>query len=92
MVVTFPFLQSVGNNYEYAAAHEQLGRLWNHLGVPHLDLLPVFEGSPAGQITVNRYDPHPNEQAMAMAAGAIEPFLLEQIETNRITTGKSPTQ
>ena len=34
MVVTFPFLQSLGEHYEYRNAHEQLDRLWTQLECP----------------------------------------------------------
>ena len=82
MVVIFPFMQSVAQNYEYRFAHDELNDFWTQLNVPHLDLLPVFAGLPAERITVNAYDPHPNELANAMAAKAIEPFLMEQVKTN----------
>jgi len=82
VVVTFPFLQSVGENYEYEAAHDQLNRLWAQLEVPHLDLLPVFAGLPREQITVNPYDAHPNELANALAANAMETFLMGQTKTS----------
>jgi len=85
VVVTFPFLQALGPNYEYRSAHEALNRLWTQLEVPHLDLLPIFAGVPQEQLTVNRYDPHPNERANALAAKAIEPFLVGQLKTNRVS-------
>ena len=78
-VITFPFLQSLGESYDYRLVHEQLARFWSELGVSQLDLLPVFDGMPSGQITVNRYDPHPNEQANALAAKAIDTFLITQL-------------
>jgi hypothetical protein len=85
LVVTFPFLQSVGGDYSYKPVHDELNGLWTKLRVPHLDLLPVFAGMPAQQITVNRYDAHPNERANALAAKAIESFLVEQLGTNAAT-------
>ncbi len=74
-VVTFPFLHAMGPDYPYRGAHETLGRLWQELGVPHLDLLPVFQDKKPADITVNRYDAHPNEEAHALAARAMDPFL-----------------
>jgi len=82
MVVTFPFLQAVGDNYEYRSAHEALNRFWTGLNVPHLDLLPAFTNLAREKITVNRYDAHPNELANAIAAKAIEAFLVQQLVTN----------
>jgi hypothetical protein len=76
-VVTFPFLHALqpdeGNRY----AHQELDRFWRTLGVPHLDLLPVYKNLRPEQLTVNRYDAHPNERANRMAAQAIGRFLAE---------------
>lgn len=72
---TFPFLHALGPNQEYQSVREKLDRLWLELGVPHLDLLPVFEGLPPRRVTVNRFDAHPNEYANQLAAAAIDPWL-----------------
>jgi len=82
VVVTFPFLQSVGKDYEYEPAHDQLARYWSHLQVPHLDLLPIFVGMRPDQIMVNPYDPHPNEFANTLAAKTIDGFLVDFLKTN----------
>jgi lysophospholipase L1-like esterase len=76
-VVTFPFLHALGPNYEYRFIHDKLDRLWLELGVPQLDLLSVYEGLPSSQLTVNRYDAHPNERANKLAAEAIDKWLQE---------------
>lgn len=89
-VITFPFLQSLGEGYGYRAVHAQLARFWSGLGVPYLDLLPVFDGRSSGQITVNRFDPHPNEAANAMAARAIEPFLMTQLNSTNAAARPAP--
>jgi lysophospholipase L1-like esterase len=74
-VVTFPFLHALGPNYEFHAAHEVLGQFWREQGVPHLDLLPAFQGIPAKELVVNSRDAHPNEYAHQLAAEAIARFL-----------------
>jgi hypothetical protein len=74
-VVTFPFLHALGLNYEYRFIHDKLDRLWLELGVPQLDLLSVYEGLPSSQLTVNRYDAHPNECANKLAVEAIDKWL-----------------
>jgi hypothetical protein len=74
-VVTFPFLHAMGPNYEYRFVHEKLDQLWQELEVPHLDLLPVYERLPSKQITVNRFDAHPNEFAARLAAEALDKWL-----------------
>jgi hypothetical protein len=76
-VVTFPFLNALGPNYEYRSIHDKLDQLWLELRVPHLDLLSVFENLPSAQVTVNRYDAHPNEHANRLAAEAIDKWLQE---------------
>jgi len=85
-VVTFPFLQSLGKDYEYQSVHEELKRFWKELEVPHLDLLPTFAGVPKEQLIVNAYDPHPNEFANSLAAKEIDAFLAEQLRTNAATS------
>jgi hypothetical protein len=74
-VVTFPFLNALGPNYEYRFVHDELDQFWRELGVPQLDLLPVFEGLPPSRVTVNRFDAHPNECANKLAAAAIDKWL-----------------
>jgi hypothetical protein len=77
VVVTFPFLQLEGPNYEFQSVHDQLNLFWKEMGVPHLDLQPVFAGEKPEKITLNRYDAHPNEYANKLAAKAIDQFLGE---------------
>ena len=82
-VVTFPFLQALGKDYEYEAAHIALDRFWHDQQVPHLDLLTVFRELPPRTLTVNSQDPHPNEHAHALAAPVIDRFVSEQMKTPR---------
>jgi hypothetical protein len=74
-VVTFPFLNALGPNYEYRFVHDKLDQCWRGLGVPHLDLLTVYAGLPPSRVTVNRFDAHPNEYADKLAAAAIDKWL-----------------
>ena len=85
-VVNFPFLHDVGPDYEFQFMHDELNRFWSGLGVPHLDLLPVYRDLPPSKLVVNKYDALPNEYAHALAAVAIERFL----ETN-LAAGTRPT-
>ena len=80
-IVTYPFFDALGPNYEYQFVHDQLGQCWRDLGVPHLELLTVYRGVPPQQLMVNRFDAHPNERAHALAAAALEPFLQQQLAT-----------
>jgi hypothetical protein len=79
LVVTFPFLHTLGDNYEYRAAHEKLRSFWAERNVPHLDLLDLFEQHRDETLTVNRYDAHPNDRAHALAAAAILDFLESEL-------------
>lgn len=81
-VVTFPFLHALGPNYPYQFVHDQLDAFWRREGVPHLDLLPVFQNRSPRDVTVNRFDAHPNELANELAARALNEFLLAQLKTN----------
>ena len=79
VVVTFPFMHSLGPDNPYRPIHNKLDEFWGELETPHLDLLPVFERHAGERLTVNRYDAHPNEQAHAIAAEAIREFLEQQL-------------
>jgi hypothetical protein len=63
--------------------HQELSEFWKQKDVPQLDLLSTFTGLARERITVNAYDPHPNELANSLAAKAIEGFLVDQVTTNR---------
>ena len=80
-VVTFPFLHALGPDYKYKFVHDELNQFWREAKVPHLDLLPIYANLPPKQITVNRFDVHPNEYAHSLAADAIDKFLKEQMAT-----------
>jgi hypothetical protein len=78
-VVTFPFLNALGRNYEYQFIHDELNTFWREASVPHLDLLPVLREFSPAQLTVNAFDAHPNEFANELAAKAIDEFLVGQM-------------
>ncbi|HUI05788.1 MAG TPA: hypothetical protein VL486_02160 [Verrucomicrobiae bacterium] len=81
-VVTFPFFDKLGPDYAYAGVHQKLDAFWQGIGVPHLDLLDLYESHRDKTLTVNSHDPHPNVYAHALAADAILKFL-EQIPPKR---------
>ncbi len=81
-VVTFPFMNALGKDYDYQFVHDELNTFWQEQHVPHLDLLPVFRNYTPAQLTVNAFDAHPNELANELAARAINEFLVEQMKTN----------
>jgi hypothetical protein len=77
--VIYPFMHSLGPDNPYKQAHEKLDHFWREIEVPCLDLLPTFEQHAGENLTVNRYDAHPNERAHAIAAEAIREFLESQL-------------
>ena len=81
LVVTFPFLQHLGPGYEFRAVHAKLGKFWQDLGVPHLDLLDLYEAHRNETLTVNAHDAHPNVRAHALAAEVIKEFVLKSSAT-----------
>lgn len=89
LVVTFPFLHLLGPHYEFRDVHQRLDHFWQSIGVPQLDLLPVFAPYPPRRLTVNPHDAHPNEFASALAARAIAPFLEKQIRSES-TRARAP--
>ena len=74
-VVTFPFLAELGREYRFRDIHRRLAEFWRAEGVPALDLLPAFDGRDPRELTVGRFDAHPNEASHALAAEAVVPFL-----------------
>lgn len=86
-VLTFPFLNALGPNYEYQFVHDELNAFWREENVPHLDLLPVFQGMKPAELTVNAFDAHPNERANAIAAEKLDAFLREVTRTNAPALG-----
>lgn len=78
LVVTFPFLQSLGARYEYQGVHEKLNRFWEEQKIPHLDLYDTFNKFSPKQLTVNRFDAHPNELAHDLAAHDVEIFIASE--------------
>jgi hypothetical protein len=78
-IVIFPFLHNLGKDYGFDVAHERIRDYCREMGVPCLDLKPVLLPHVGEGLTVNRFDPHPNERAHALAAEAIENELLADL-------------
>ena len=75
IAVSFPFLNTPWNQYQFEFVHKRLDSLWKSINVPHLDLLPEFKNHPAEKLVVNKFDAHPNELADSIAAKLIAKFL-----------------
>jgi hypothetical protein len=77
-VVTFPTLAGVEGRRDML---QRVDAFWAERGVPHLDLLPVYEPHPARELVANPHDAHPSELAHRLAADAVERFLVERVLT-----------
>jgi lysophospholipase L1-like esterase len=75
-MVIFPFVNDVGENYPFRAAHERIVEFCKAEKIPVLDLEPTFRSHANENLVVSRFDAHPNERAHAIAAEAIENQLL----------------
>jgi hypothetical protein len=74
--LTFPMLADVPGRRAIA---ERVDAFWRAEGVPHLDLLDVYEGHPGRALVANPHDAHPGPFAHELAAQAVERFLLERV-------------
>jgi lysophospholipase L1-like esterase len=78
-MVLFPFMQNLGSDYSFREADAKLVAFCKSEKIPVLDLEPVFREHANESLTVSRFDAHPNEQAHAIAADAIEKDLLSDL-------------
>ncbi|GAB5441707.1 MAG: hypothetical protein Fues2KO_20560 [Fuerstiella sp.] len=75
LVVTFPFLHALGDDYAYFDAHQQLADFWDQQQVPHLDLLSLYQSDSTEDYVISTRDVHPNEFAHRLAADAVMEFV-----------------
>jgi len=74
-IVIFPELHALDGDYPFESLHAMARAEAERLGIPVLDLLDAFRGSPAADLWVHPTDHHPNEVGHAIAAEAIREFL-----------------
>jgi lysophospholipase L1-like esterase len=72
LVVVFPMLSRLGDDYPYASLHALVAAFHAAAGIDCLDLLPEFRGRDADRFTVHAIDQHPNRAGHALFAAAIE--------------------
>lgn len=78
-IVAFPFLHNLGPDYEFLHAHRQLAEFCEASDIRFLDLEPVLTPLADQQLTVNRFDNHPNEYCHQVVAEAIADQLLADL-------------
>ena len=76
-VVIFPFLQNLGQESPFDHARKVVREFCESEDIPLLDLYGTLSEHAAENLTVSRFDAHPNARAHELAAKAILPFLLE---------------
>jgi len=77
-LVIFPEFHDLDGSYPFEDIHRLVRETCDRLGLPVIDLLPVFRGYRDTAMWVHPSDHHPNEVAHRVAATAIVSFLLEQ--------------
>ena len=81
MVATIPFFSDLSETYFFKSVHTQLDSFWNSMQVPHLDLGPTFYHQHEQDLMVNKFDPHPNEDAHLLIFQKISDFLQSNVST-----------
>src|SRR5512139_1639636 len=74
VMVFWPVLERL-SDYPYRSEHTFVTTQAKALGIPVLDLLPVFAGADPRALTVSARNPHPNAAAHRAAAIAVAAFL-----------------
>lgn len=68
VVIIFPFVHLVGQNYPAENIHEEMGEFFKANGAQVIDLLPNLRNKDPKQLIASRFDPHPNERVHSLAA------------------------
>jgi lysophospholipase L1-like esterase len=76
-VVIFPELHALDDSHPFTNIYQRVHAYAESLGIPALNLFPVFEGRSASDLWVHVTDHHPNAEAHHVAADAIWSFLHE---------------
>jgi lysophospholipase L1-like esterase len=76
-VVIFPELHALDDSHAFKNIYQRVSAYTESLGIPTLNLFPVFEGRSAPELWVHVTDHHPNAEAHRIAADAIWSFLHE---------------
>jgi hypothetical protein len=63
-----------GATYPFQAAHAQIRKGVERIGIPFVDLLPALRGKDSASLWVHPSDLHPNERAQALVAPVLADF------------------
>jgi lysophospholipase L1-like esterase len=75
VIVIFPELFRINDNYPFKEIHEKIKAESKRQGIPVLDLLPAFQRYKTNELWVHPTDHHPNELAHEVMAQEILNFL-----------------
>jgi lysophospholipase L1-like esterase len=67
IVVMFPLLYTLSDDYPFTDIHRQVGEVVRDAGGRYIDLLPALKGMDARELVVHPTDQHPNEKVHAIA-------------------------
>lgn len=70
-VVLCPWINVLSRDNPYIGIHRQVTEAAAELGIPSLDLFPVFEGRDAAALRISPLDGHPRAEGHRIAAAAI---------------------
>ncbi len=76
IVAVYPLFAEL-KDYKGKKAHEEILDFCREEKIPAVDLLPLFEGTPASSHWINFMDSHPNAAAHRAAAAALLPLVRE---------------
>jgi lysophospholipase L1-like esterase len=76
-MVIFPELHALDDSHPFENVYQRVHAYAESLGIPALNLFPVFEGRSGPELWVHVTDHHPNAEAHRIAADAIWSFLHE---------------
>ena len=77
-LVILPELYQLDGSYPFEAVHRLVANTGKELGIPTLDMLPVFKGLDPSALWVHPTDHHPNRDAHALVAKAVDEFLKKE--------------
>jgi hypothetical protein len=77
-VVLFPVLAELNPGHQLIDLYERVAEYCRDLGIPYHSLLPAFMGYSAQELWVSPSNAHANAKGHAIAATAIETFLVEE--------------
>ncbi len=80
IVVIFPLLNLVGNNYPLRDVHNQLDATFRAKNVEVIDLLDSLDGKKGSDLVASRFDAHPNELVHAIAASKLFDAVLQYLK------------